>query len=344
VAKSAAAVIGALVLLVALIGAAGAGAASFLGLGSADGQTPVCSTNAAGVGTDLGDGEKLNATQVANAHTIYTTGVSLDTPPYGEAIALATAIQESRLINLTVATNDDSLGLFQQRPSQGWGTPAQITDPVYASTKFYQALQAVPNWQNLPLDVAAETVQKSAYPNAYAPWQAVAEKLVATFAGTVGACDLGAAGAHAAGLPANYALPPGTPQPVLTAIDYVLAQVGKPYLWGGTGPTGYDCSGLVMMAYAAAGVTLPRTTEQQVNAGTPVPNAANLEPGDLIFTIGGEAGASAANPGHVGMFIGDNLVVDAPSEGKNVEISEFNAGYWNTQAVSYRRVVPSESD
>jgi cell wall-associated NlpC family hydrolase len=343
VAKIAAALIAAFVLLVVLIGAAGAGAASFLGLGSADGQTPVCSTGSAGVGTDIGDGEKLDGTQVANARTIYTTGVSLDISPYGQVIAIATAIQESRLINLTVATNDDSLGLFQQRPSQGWGTPAQITDPVYASTRFYQALQAVPDWQNLPLDIAAQDVQKSAYPTAYAPWQAVAEELVATFAGTVGACDLGAAAALAAGLPANYTLPSGTPPQVVTAIDYALAQVGKPYLWGGIGPTGYDCSGLVMMAYAAAGVTLPRTTEQQVDAGAPVPNAADLQPGDLVLTIGSEPGASAANPGHVGLFLGDNLMVDAPSTGKDIEISEFGAGYWSVQAVDYRRIVPWKS-
>jgi len=336
--KVAAAAVSALVLVVVLIGAAGAGVASFLGLGTASAATPVCSTGAAGVGTDLGDGEKLTATQVANAQIIYTTGVHMNIPPYGEVIAIATAIQESRLQNLTAAVDHDSLGLFQQRPSQGWGTPAELTDPAYAAGKFYQALQQVSGWQNLAVTVAAQDVQRSAYPNAYAPWQAVSEKLVATFAGTVGACDLGSAAAQDGGLPADYHLPAGTPAQVVAAIDYALAQVGKPYIYGGVGLTGYDCSGLVMAAYEAAGIDLPRTTYQQVHSGAAVA-AADLEPGDLIFTIGSEAGASRSNPGHVGIFLGANLVLDAPSTGKNIEISEFNAGYWNTQAVAYRRIV-----
>ncbi len=336
--KIAAACVAALVLVVALLGAAGAGAASFLGFGSNTSGGPVCATGAAGVGTDLGDAEKLTAPQIANARIIYSTGASMDIPPYGETIAIATAIQESRLTNLTTATDHDSLGLFQQRPGQGWGTPAQITNPVYASTKFYQALQRVPGWQTLPLAAAAQAVQGSAYPSAYARWQVAAERLVAAFAGTAGACDPAAAGAYGAGLPVTFALPPGTPPAVATAIRYALAQVGKPYVWGGVGPDGYDCSGLVMAAYAAGGVTLPRTTYQQVDAGTAVPRAADLRPGDLIFTVGGEPGASISHPGHVGLFIGEDLVVDAPSQGKNVEISAFNAGYWNRQAIEYRRI------
>jgi cell wall-associated NlpC family hydrolase len=335
--KIAAAIIAALVLVVALIGAAGAGAASFLGLGSSGGDTPVCATGSAVVGTDLGDGEKLTAQQVANAQIIYTTGVGMDIPPFGEAIAIATAIQESRLQNLTTAVDHDSLGLFQQRPSQGWGTPAQLTDPVYASTKFYQALEKVSNWQSLALTVAAQDVQRSAYPSAYAPWQAVAEELVSTFAGTVGVCDAGAQAAHYDGLPADFTLPAGTPAQVVTAIDYALAQVGKPYIYAGTGPTGYDCSGLVMMAYQAAGIDLPRTTFQQVYSGTAVANAGSLLPGDLIFTAGSDG--TDQSPGHVGLFIGDDLVVDAPSTGKNIEISQFDGGYWNTQAVDFRRIV-----
>ena len=326
-----------LVLIVVLIGAAGAGAASFLGIGSASGQTPVCSTGSAGVGTDIGDGEKLTAEQVANARIIYTTGVSMNIPPYGEAIAIATAIQESRLQNLDYGDRD-SLGLFQQRPSQGWGTPAQIMNPVYAATKFYQALEQVPNWQKLPLTTAAQDVQESGYPDAYAQWQQAAEQLVATFAGTVGACDLGAQAAYADGLPSNFTLPPGTPKQVVTAIDYALAQLGKPYISGGTGPEGYDCSGLTMEAYLAAGIDLPRTTYQQVYAGTAVTTAADLKPGDLIFTMGSDPEGSL--PGHVGIFLGENLVLDSPETGKNIELSEFNGGYWNTQTVAFRRIVP----
>jgi NlpC/P60 family len=81
-------------------------------------------------------------------------------PPRAAVIAEATAMQESGLVNRPDGTSD-SLGRFQQRPSQGWGTPAQIMQPVYAATRFYQALAGVPGWQSLPLTVAARAVQGS---------------------------------------------------------------------------------------------------------------------------------------------------------------------------------------
>src|SRR5207247_2642707 len=79
----------------------------------------------------------------------------------------AAAMQESSLTN-TPGGGPDSVGLFQQRPSQGWGTPAQLMDPVYAATQFYTRLLRVPHWQDLPLTVAAQAVQRSAFPDAYA--------------------------------------------------------------------------------------------------------------------------------------------------------------------------------
>jgi hypothetical protein len=120
--------------------------------------------------------------QVANATTVVTVGARLRVPAYGWVIAVATAITESGLRNLGYlgARNDhDSLGLFQQRPSQGWGTPAQLTTPDYAATAFYLALLRVPGWQQLPLTVAAQRVQRSAYPDAYARWEPDAHALVA---------------------------------------------------------------------------------------------------------------------------------------------------------------------
>jgi hypothetical protein len=89
----------------------------------------------------------LTADQAANAGVIIGVGQRLGIPARGWVIAIATALQESDLINSPVATDHDSVGLFQQRPSQGWGTVAQLTDPQYAATKFYQALQRVPRWQ-----------------------------------------------------------------------------------------------------------------------------------------------------------------------------------------------------
>ena len=104
-----------------------------------------------------------------------------------DVIAEATAMQESRLINLPYGTSD-SLGLFQQRPSQGWGTPAEIMNPTYAATKFYEALVKVPDWQTIPLTQAAQAVQESGYPDAYAQWQTDAEYLVSTVSGALDGC------------------------------------------------------------------------------------------------------------------------------------------------------------
>jgi hypothetical protein len=121
-----------------------------------------------------------NEEQRANAATIVQVGLALGIPERGLIIAVATAMQESSLYNLghLGERNDhDSLGLFQQRPSMGWGTPEQVTDPVYAATAFYLALQRVPNWQSLELTVAAQSVQRSAFPNAYAKWETDATAL-----------------------------------------------------------------------------------------------------------------------------------------------------------------------
>ncbi|MBS2966639.1 hypothetical protein KGA66_26620 [Actinocrinis puniceicyclus] len=122
--------------------------------------------------------------QLANATTIYQVSVTLGLPIYAAQIATATALQESDLYDLDQGDRD-SLGLFQQRPSQGWGTPQQIMDPVYASTKFYEALIKVPDWQTMPLWQAAQAVQRSAYPGAYAQWAYIAGYLVATVSGAL---------------------------------------------------------------------------------------------------------------------------------------------------------------
>ena len=91
-----------------------------------------------------------------------------------------------------------------------------------------------------------------------------------------------------------------------------------------------------MMAYQTAGISLPRTTFQQVDAGTPVYSDNQLEPGDLLFTPG--ADGTATDPGHVGMYIGSGLVVQAPQVGENVEITPFS-GYWQEDTVAIRRIV-----
>jgi cell wall-associated NlpC family hydrolase len=303
--------------------------------------TNTCDGSPADVGTPTSSRQSLTAEQLGNARTIYDVGMELGMPPFGEEIAIATAMQESSLINLTAATNYDSLGLFQQRPSQGWGTPGELIDPTYASEKFYEVLEQVSGWQSLPLTVAAQAVQHSAYPDGYAKYESLAASLVSTFAGTMDDCVTsdgdGQRTTSPVQLPVGFSVPAGTPAQVVTAIKYALAQLGKPYVWGGTGPAGYDCSGLVMEAYLAAGTSLPRTTYQQVYSGTPVYRATALKPGDLIFTAGSDG--TAADPGHVGIYLGDDMVEDAPHTGAVISLSKFDNGYWNKQAVAYRRIV-----
>ncbi|HEY6796544.1 MAG TPA: hypothetical protein VI248_17855, partial [Kineosporiaceae bacterium] len=102
-------------------------------------------------------GSRWDGEQRANAVTILAVGARLGVPPSGQVIALATAMQESSLRNLP-SGDRDSIGLFQQRPSAGWGTPAQLRDPAYAAERFYRALLAVPGWQSMPLTDAAQAV------------------------------------------------------------------------------------------------------------------------------------------------------------------------------------------
>lgn len=128
------------------------------------------------------DADKKGAERAANVGAIIATGRALGFSDRGLVVGIATAIQESRLLNLDYGDRD-SLGLFQQRPSMGWGTPAQVRDPVYASTKFFEGLRAVPGWESLPVTVAAQRVQRSGFPDAYAQWERLATALVTAAGG-----------------------------------------------------------------------------------------------------------------------------------------------------------------
>ena len=111
----------------------------------------------------------LDPTQMANAATITAVGLRRGMPERAITVALATALQESKLENLD-GGDRDSVGLFQQRPSKGWGTPEKLQDPRYASDKFYAALKRVKGWEKMRVTDAAQRVQRSAYPNAYEKW------------------------------------------------------------------------------------------------------------------------------------------------------------------------------
>ncbi|MEU5531053.1 hypothetical protein ABZ744_29390 [Micromonospora chersina] len=124
----------------------------------------------------------LNDEQLANAKAIIAATKKAGLPERAAVISIATSLQESKLENLGHlgdANDHDSLGLFQQRPSSGWGTPEQITDPEYSTLAFLKGLKQVDGWQDMPLTEAAQTVQVSAYPDAYAQWEQQAADIVA---------------------------------------------------------------------------------------------------------------------------------------------------------------------
>lgn len=162
----------------------------------------------------------MDAAQLANAATIAAVGVRRRMPERAVVVALATALQESSLENIPYGDRD-SVGLFQQRPSQGWGTVSQIRDPVHASTTFYAALQRVPRWETLPLTVAAQKVQRSAFPDHYAKWEDDAEKLVAHVAGVTTISELPGASLAECEAPAQVSA-----QGWVRPVD---APVGSPY-------------------------------------------------------------------------------------------------------------------
>ena len=177
-------------------------------------------------------------------------------------------MQESTLRNINYGDRD-SLGLFQQRPSQGWGTPAQVTDPVYSTTIFIDRLLQVPNWERLPVTVAAQTVQRSAFPDAYAKWEGLAADLVAQLAGV---SDPTGCGPDSAPCPRARRAPRSTSRSARSASRTC----------GAHGPNTYDCSGLMLRAFQAAGIDLPRVSRDQFKAGGHVP-VKQAQPGDLLF-------------------------------------------------------------
>jgi cell wall-associated NlpC family hydrolase len=281
-------------------------------------------------------GLDLPAEQIPYAQTIVATGISLDVPKKGQIIAIATAMQESRLRNLN-SGDRDSLGLFQQRPSQGWGTAQQIRDPVYASERFYKALLKVDGWQQMN-------------PDAYAQWEDLATALQKAIAATFPKADKDETAKDSAkdkdaesssggctpdkdgtsfgripegSVPKGYKIPKDADPKARNAIEWAMHQLGTLYQWGGSctdahgpDPMGRcDCSSLMQQAYAHADVKLTRTTYTQVGEGKAV-SAKNLQPGDLIFSRG-----TAARPEHVGMYMGEGLVIEAPRTSKPVRIT-----------------------
>lgn len=330
-----------------------------IGAGSALPAQASCNITAGG-----GASVTISAGQTVYVRMIIGVGRARGVPQKGWVVALATALQESGLRNLSnptypaslplstdgQGTNRDSLGVFQQRPQSGWGSVQQLMDPVYEATAFYGGpgvsptnlgLLDVPGWEALPVSVAAQQIQGSAYPAAYAKWEAAATQLAAANA------DAPPVAVHNAppGGPPN---PPGgftgangrcgaggvLPVGAVGDAAVVLAQarhwLGTPYSWGGgtlDGPSegfaqgagiiGFDCSSYTRYAYFhGAGITLPRTAADQYAAtasrtvvtGNLVLSV--LQPGDLLFW-----GSSAGSIHHVAIYAGAGKMLDEPHTG-----------------------------
>lgn len=272
--------------------------------------------------------------QATIAKTAIAVGKSMGIPQHGWVVAIAAGWQESRLRNLTYGDRD-SLGWLQQRAS--WGTVTQRMQPAYQARKFYQALRKVPGWQALPVTVAAQRVQVSGFPDAYAQWETRARQMVQAFGDQPPATDVpsdtpptvqcvtsqqeksgttmvSVAGARkvtdmTSGVTYNIPIPAG---PRGVAMNFLLDQVedGDWYKWASPGPDTWDCSSLTAAAWGKAGVTLTPQTEAML---AQVPRVSTPQPGDLLY-----------RPGHVAMFMGrvngQVLIGEAPRTGSRMRL------------------------
>jgi len=343
----------------------------------------------------------LTAGQLAVATAIVGAGKGMNVPPNGIIVALATAQTESGLRNLANDGTDPRLEPDQkgvsaslQLPHDGvghdhgslgplqaqypwWGSLEELMTPAIAAQKFYAKLLMVPGWAQMPVTVAAQTVQQSQFPGAYAAAETVARSVYAQTSGAIAippSVKVGdptaGAGTPRAGCPTAGGTPgaggaagpigvvtngvtvelppeakvPGTltfpNQASATAAAAALSYLGTPYSWGGGGPggpsvgihdggvadsfgdyakVGFDCSGLVSMAYARAGVNVGKPTGTEWEGGQAGPHYAYNDalPGDLIFY--------GSPTHHVALYLGKvgdrQLMVEAPQSGDVVKVS-----------------------
>jgi cell wall-associated NlpC family hydrolase len=255
------------------------------------------------------DASNLNDEQRTTVSAIIQIGKDRGLPPLAWQVAIQAGMTESGLRNLHYGDRD-SQGIFQMRPSMGWGTEAQVTDPVYAINKFFDVLLAVPNWKEQRPGDSAQDVERSAFPDRYHRWESMAAALI----GSVGSVpDPAGCGQGMGNLLAAPTAAAGK------AIEFAMSQQGKPYLWGAptSSQDAYDCSSLMLQAYRSAGILLPRVSREQYRAGALLP-VDQAQPGDLLFW--------AYDPGnpvtihHVAMYLGDGKIVEAQQTGVPVHV------------------------
>jgi cell wall-associated NlpC family hydrolase len=274
--------------------------------------------------------------QVKNAAAILSIGKERGLTRHAQQTALMAAMTESTLNNLS-GGDRDSAGLFQMRPSQGWGTLAQITDISYAINLFYERLVKIPGWDTKTPGEAAQAVERSAFPDAYATKSANAVEMMNALSGvtvstvsqtTEGAtCTQGGAGATATNAVLATGEQPATgphAAQINQVISFAKQQLGEPYVLGGAGPNVWDCSGLTKVAYAGIGINIDAghsaTTQWRngVARGQMHP-LSEAQPGDMIFWGGNDAW-------HVGISLGGDMMIAAPKPGDVVKIQKV----WGT--------------
>ncbi|MYW96282.1 C40 family peptidase [Amycolatopsis rubida] len=314
-----------------------------------------CGNSSSGTGRIVRGDQDSEATNIAR--TIVGVVQQRRLPRRAAVIAITTGLVESHLHNLDHGDRD-SLGVFQQRPSQGWGSRAEILNPAHATNTFLDRLLALPGWDTLPPGKAEQAVQNSGFPGRYAPREPEAAQIVASIwtgpdnpvphttaetsastCGDDGKSDvpLPPGSDQKTRMPAGFTLPADPRQKA--AVGYAVAQLGKRYVWGGKGPDAFDCSGLMLAAWATAGIGIPASTVGQVKAGHAVPDQSQLQPGDLLFIPG--ALGTPAQPRHVGMYVGAGLIVDAYDEEHGVVVERL--ADWSARIVAIRRIADPTS-
>jgi cell wall-associated NlpC family hydrolase len=302
-----------------------------------------------------GTNTTVTGDMTANARIIIGVGKGLGAPQRAWEIAIATALQESGLKNLDHGDRN-SHGLFQQQFDQGWGTVAQTMNPTYAATVFYtgvggnRGLLDIPNYQTLSLTAAAQAVQHSGYPGAYAKWESQAISIVNANADAP-AINVQAPpeGGNATAIPASVGAACGGISGMGATGDAakILAagqtQLGVPYAWGGgtregkgrgfaqgANTIGFDCSSFVMYSYwQGAHISMPRTSRQQYTftrnrqvLGSAL-DIGSLLPGDLLFWGNGTSNPESIH--HVAIYAGGGKMIEAPHTGANVRIATVYA-------------------
>ncbi|OZM75214.1 hypothetical protein CFN78_03380 [Amycolatopsis antarctica] len=252
-------------------------------------------------GAGVADAQELDEEQQGIVALIIAIGKQRNMSPRAWQVAIQAGMTESKLRNLTYGDRD-SLGIFQMRPSMGWGTVAQVTDPPYQVNKFYDVLEAVPKWEERRPGEAAQAVERSGFPDRYHKWEPMAVHLVENLGQVQNASGCGEG--------VGPALPPN--EAAAASIQFALREQGKPYIWGATGPNSYDCSGLMLRAYESAGINLPRVSRDQYKAGAMLP-VEEAQPGDLLFWATDPANPTTIH--HVAMYLGDGQMVEAQQSG-----------------------------